>query len=136
MTPAGPRTVAEYVAACPPDARAAFMELWAALRAAAPEAAETIKYGLPTLVLEGNLVHAGVFKEHLGFYPAPSGLEAFASDWAPWKPSKGAVRFPLEAPLPLELVRRVVAFRVAENLERAAAKRAAEARPKTPGRRG
>ena len=90
--------------------------------AAAPEAEERISYQMPTFTLHGNLVHFAAFKNHIGFYPAPSGTETFRQELAPYQGSKGAIRFPITQPLPLELITKIVQFRVSENLSRAEAK--------------
>ena len=79
-----------------------------------PEAEETIKYGIPTFVYNGNLVHYAGYKGHIGLYPAPSGLERFGGELARYKRGKGSVRFPLDEDLPIELIRRIVAFRIEE----------------------
>ena len=86
---------------------------------AAPDAVEKISYGMPTFTLKGNLVHFGAFKTHIGFYPTPSGIEKFKDELAVYKGAKGSVQFPLDEPLPLDLVRRIVEFRVEENLAKA-----------------
>jgi uncharacterized protein YdhG (YjbR/CyaY superfamily) len=93
------------------------------IHAAAPEATEKISYQMPTFFLHGNLVHFAAFKHHIGFYPVPSGIEAFAAELAPYKRSKGAVQFPLDQPLPHDLITRIVDFRVAENRQKAEAKK-------------
>ena len=82
---------------------------------AAPEATEAISYGMPTFKLNGNLVHFGAFKSHIGFYPVPSGMAAFQDDLAAYKQGKGSVQFPLNKPMPLDLIRRMVEFRVQES---------------------
>ncbi|NCC34429.1 MAG: hypothetical protein EOM24_20805 [Chloroflexia bacterium] len=111
--------------------------LRAAIRAAAPEAEEAISYQMPTFRLHGNLVHFAAFKGHIGFYPTPSGIAAFEERLARYKSSKGAVQFPLDEPLPLDLVAEMVRFRVAENIAAAEAKaakrRAARARRSSEG---
>ncbi len=89
----------------------------------APGAVETISYAIPTFDLNGkHLVHFAGYARHVGFYPIPSGLEAFKEDLAPYKRGKGSVQFPLDQPLPTDLIRRIVKFRVAENLARASKK--------------
>jgi uncharacterized protein YdhG (YjbR/CyaY superfamily) len=113
----------EYIACFPKDVQKLLKEIRAAIRKGAPAAEEAIKYGLPTLVMEGNLVHFGAFKNHIGFYPAPSGIEAYKKELSVYESSKGAIRFPFDKPLPLALVTRIVKFRVMENLEKAKAKR-------------
>lgn len=82
----------------------------------APKAEETIKYGIPTYVLKGNLVHFGGYKNHIGFYPAPSGIEAFKKELSVYKNAKGSVQFPIDKPLPLTLITKIVQFRVKENM--------------------
>ncbi len=86
------------------------------IHAAAPGAEEKISYQMPTFYLKGNLVHFAAFKNHIGFYPVPSGILAFKKELSAYTTSKGGVRFPLDRPLPLALVARIVKYRVAENL--------------------
>jgi uncharacterized protein YdhG (YjbR/CyaY superfamily) len=112
-------SIDEYIATFPPEVRETLRELRATIRAAAPDAEETISYQMPTFVLKGNLVHFAAYKNHIGFYPTPSGIAAFAQELAAYESAKGSVRFPIDQPLPLELISRIVRFRVAENLERA-----------------
>lgn len=95
----------------------------ATIRKAAPKAEEAIKYAMPTFVLHGNLVHFAAFKNHIGFYPAPTGMEAFKKDLALYKTGRGSVQFPLDKPLPLALITRIVKLRVSENTARAAVKK-------------
>lgn len=83
---------------------------------AAPEAVEDICYRMPTYKLNGNLVHFAGYKNHIGFYPTPSAIEKFKHDLTLYKTSKGAIQFPIDQPLPLELVRKIVLFRVKESL--------------------
>ncbi len=109
-----PDAVSAYIAEFPPNVQALLEQMRLAIRQNASEAEETISYGLPTYRIHGNLVHFGAFRHHIGFYPGPMGIEAFAGDLAPFKKAKGSVRFPLDRPLPLDLVGRIVAFRVAE----------------------
>lgn len=115
-------TIDEYIAQFPPEIQAILSEVRAVIRAAAPQASEKISYQMPTFYLKGNLVHFAVHKTHLGFYPAPSGIEQFKDELSGYEYSKGAIRFPLDRPTPLDLVRRITAFRVEENLARAASK--------------
>ncbi len=119
----GPTTIDDYIASFPPDVQQILQELRATIKAAAPEAEETINYQIPTFTLKGNLVHFAAFKKHIGFYPAPSGIEAFKEALAPYEGAKGSVKFPLDSPLPLDLVSEIVQFRVAENLAKAEAKK-------------
>lgn len=112
-------TIDEYIAAFPAGVQKKLQEMRAAIKAAAPKASEKISYQMPTFVLNGNLVHFAAFKNHLGFYPVPTGIDKFKKELAAYKTSKGAVQFPLDKPLPLALIRRIVKFRVAENLKKA-----------------
>jgi uncharacterized protein YdhG (YjbR/CyaY superfamily) len=104
-----------YIAAFPPAVRRTLNELRAAIQAAAPDAQETISYGIPTFDLHGHLVHFAAYREHVGFYPDPSGIRAFQKELSGYDTSAGTVRFPLGRPLPLALVRKIVKFRAAEN---------------------
>jgi uncharacterized protein YdhG (YjbR/CyaY superfamily) len=115
-------TIDEYIAAFPVEVQKKLQEMRAAIKAAAPKASEKISYQMPTFVLNGNLVHFAAFKNHLGFYPVPTGIEKFKKELSAYKTSKGAVQFPLDKPLPLALIRRIVKFRVAENLQKAEGK--------------
>lgn len=112
-------TIDEYIAMFPAETQSLLAELRATIRTSAPEAQEKISYRMPTFAQAGNLVHFAAHKEHIGFYPAPSAIEAFREELAPFESSKGAVRFPIDRPLPLDLIRRIVEFRVAENLRQA-----------------
>jgi uncharacterized protein YdhG (YjbR/CyaY superfamily) len=114
-----PNKIDEYIADFPEDVQVKLQALRATIREAAPEAKETINYAMPTFQLKGNLVHFAAYKNHIGFYPAPSGIEAFKEELSVYKGAKGSVQFPLDQPLPLDLVNRIVQFRVAENLEKA-----------------
>ena len=114
-----PETIDTYIAQFPPVIQALLQEMRAVIHEAAPEATEAISYQMPTFKLHGNLVHFAAFKNHIGFYPAPSGIEAFKDDLAAYPGSKGAIRFPLDKPLPLDLVRRIVLYRVQENTTKA-----------------
>jgi uncharacterized protein YdhG (YjbR/CyaY superfamily) len=88
------------------------------IRKAAPKADETMSYGMPTFKLNGNLVHFAGYKNHIGFYPTPSGIEAFNKELSVYKSSKGAVQFPLDQRLPLTLITKIVKLRVKENEEK------------------
>ncbi|MDO8848251.1 MAG: DUF1801 domain-containing protein [Coriobacteriia bacterium] len=108
-------TIDEYIAEFPPDVQAVLEEMRALIHALAPDAVETISYAIPTFDLGGkHLVHFAGYEKHVGLYPAPSGMEAFKEDLKPYKTGKGSVRFPLDQPLPTELVRRIVEFRLTE----------------------
>jgi uncharacterized protein YdhG (YjbR/CyaY superfamily) len=118
----GAEEMDEYIAGFPPDVQEILEEVRATIRDAAPDAEETISYQIPTFRLEGNLVHFAAFKKHIGFYPAPSGIDEFKDDLSGFKGGKGSVQFPLDKPMPLDLIRRIVEFRVKENLARAEAR--------------
>ncbi|MBL8154511.1 MAG: DUF1801 domain-containing protein [Anaerolineae bacterium] len=115
----GFKTIDEYIATFPQDIQVILQELRATIRAAAPDASEKISYQMPTFYLEGNLVHFAAYRNHIGFYPAPRGIEAFREELSRYKGAKGSVQFPLGEPLPLDLIARIVAFRVQDNLARA-----------------
>ena len=121
-------TIDEYIKMFPEGVQRTLNELRQTIRDAAPEATETINYQMPTFTLHGNLVHFAAFKNHIGFYPTPSGIEAFKQELSPYKGAKGSVQFPMDQPLPLALIRRIVAFRVKENSER-------KSRKKTSGKK-
>ena len=115
-------TMDDYIAGFPDDIQAILQRIRMTVREAAPGAEETIKYQMPTFTLKGNLVHFAAFKNHIGFYPTPTGIESFQKELSPYKGAKGSVRFPLDQPIPFDLIKKIVAFRVEENLEKAAAK--------------
>ena len=116
-----PRNIDEYIAGFPPDVQEILEKIRVTIRKAAPDAKETIKYQMPTFTLKGNLVHFAAFKKHVGFYPAPTGIEEFQKELSVYKGGKGSVRFPLDKPIPFDLISKIVEFRVKENLERAEA---------------
>ncbi len=115
-------TIDEYIARFPAETQALLTAMRATIRAAAPDAQERIAYQMPTFALKGNLVHFAAQKGYIGFYPTSSGIAAFKDELARYKSTPGAVRFPFDQPLPLDLIRRITEYRVAENLARAAAK--------------
>jgi uncharacterized protein YdhG (YjbR/CyaY superfamily) len=106
-----------YIASFPPEIQAILEKVRQTIRAAAPDAKETISYQMPTFTLHGNLVHFAAFKNHIGFYPTPSGIKAFAAELSVYKGGKGSVKFPLDQPIPYDLIRKIVKFRVKENLQ-------------------
>jgi uncharacterized protein YdhG (YjbR/CyaY superfamily) len=111
----GLSSIDEYIATFPEEIQMILEELRATIKAAAPEAEEKISYQMPTFFLKGNLVHFAAFRNHIGFYPTPSGIQAFQDELSIYKGAKGSVQFPIEKPLPLKLISRIVEFRVAEN---------------------
>ena len=112
-------SIDEYIATFPAEIQKILGELRETIKAAAPEAEEKISYQMPTFALKGNLVHFAAYKNHIGFYPTPSGIEAFKDELSVYEGAKGSIRFPIEKPLPLELIKKIVKFRVAENLNKA-----------------
>ncbi len=119
---AAPQNIDEYIAGFPEDVQEILEKIRVTIRKAAPDAEETIKYQMPTFTLKGNLVHFAAFKKHIGFYPVPSGIEEFKDELSVYEGGKGSVKFPLDKPIPFDLISRIVKFRVKENLERAEAK--------------
>lgn len=116
-------TIDEYIASFPKDIQKLLKEMRATIQKAAPKAEEAIKYAMPTFVLNGNLVHFAAFKNHIGFYPAPQGIEEFKKELSKYKGAKGSVQFPLDQPLPLSLVTKIVKFRVAMNMDKVKTKK-------------
>ncbi len=106
-----------YIASFPNEIQPLLQEVRKVIREAAPEATEAIRYGIPTFRFRGNLVHFAAYDKHLGFYPTPSGIEAFREELSGFELGKGTVRFPLDAPIPLDLIKRIVEFRVKESGE-------------------
>ncbi|MEO5999531.1 MAG: DUF1801 domain-containing protein [Chitinophagaceae bacterium] len=112
------KDIDEYIAGFPKNVQKMLEDLRKTIRKAAPDAEETIGYAIPTFKLKGNLVHFAGYKNHIGFYPAPSGIEEFDKELSVYKGSKGSIQFPIDQPLPLDLVSRIVKFRVKKNLEK------------------
>ncbi|MGE5376985.1 MAG: iron chaperone [Bacteroidota bacterium] len=121
-TPAAPQTIDEYIAGFPADVQKILQKIRMTIHEAAPEATEKISYQMPTFYLNGNLVHFAGFKEHIGFYPVPTGIEKFKKELSVYKQGKGSVQFPLDQPMPYDLITKIVRFRVKENLAKAKAK--------------
>lgn len=112
------KNIDTYIAQFPKETQALLTQMRATIQKAAPKATESIKYGMPTFELNGNLVHFAAMKGHLGFYPAPSGIIAFKKELAPYDTSKGCIRFQYDEKLPLKLVSEITKFRVKENKEK------------------
>lgn len=112
----------EYIADFPEETQVLLRQMRETITNAAPEASEKISYAMPTFYLNGNLVHFAGYKNHVGFYPGPSGIAAFPEEMIQYKFSKGAVQFPLDKPLPIDFIKSVVVFRVEENLKKAGSK--------------
>jgi uncharacterized protein YdhG (YjbR/CyaY superfamily) len=112
-----PRSVAEYIDAAPTEAKKKLREMRACIRASAPNAKEGLKWGMPAFSCRRILVTFAAFKHHLGFYPTPSAVSAFAKDLKKFATAKGSIQFPLDKPLPLSLIRKITTFRVRESIE-------------------
>lgn len=117
------KTIDEYIDTFPNDVRNILNELRQTIKEAAPDAEEKISYQIPTFALHGNLVHFAAFKNHIGLYPAPRAIEAFKKELSRYEGAKGTVKFPIDKPLPLPLIRRIVKYRVKENLKRSQKKK-------------
>lgn len=115
-------TIDDYIASFPRETQILLQQVRSAIRKAAPEAGETINYGIPTFTLSGNLVHFAAFEHHIGFYPTPSGIENFRKELSVYESAKGSVKFPVDNPLPLDLISKIVKFRVNEKMEAKKAK--------------
>lgn len=109
-----PENIEEYIAGFPRNVQRILKQMRTTINTVAPDAEEAIKYGIPTFVLNGNLVHFAAFKNHIGFYPTPSGIEAFKKELSRYESAKGSVQFPIDKPMPLSLIEEIVRFRVKE----------------------
>ncbi len=117
-----PKNIDEYIACFPPEIQDILQRVRSAIRKAAPQATEKISYQMPCFYLHGNLVYFAAFKKHIGFYPVSSGIAAFKNELDGLTSGKGSVQFPLNKPIPYDLITRITEFRVAENSENAKAK--------------
>jgi len=118
-----PTTIDEYIADFPKNVQPHLEKVRAAIRKAAPDAEEAIKYSMPTFVLNGNLIHFAGWTSHVGLYPGSKPIEMFKDELAKYEISKGTVRFPLDKPIPLGLIGKITKYCVKRNSERAAAKK-------------
>ncbi|KIA97498.1 hypothetical protein OA88_21225 [Flavobacterium sp. JRM] len=118
MITSKPKTIDEYITGFPVAIQAVLEQVRQTIKKAAPNAKEKISYAIPTFTLNGNLVHFAAFKNHIGFYALPSGNEAFQEELSVYKSGKGSIQFPLDKPMPLDLITKIVNFRVKENLEK------------------
>jgi uncharacterized protein YdhG (YjbR/CyaY superfamily) len=112
------QTIDEYISVFPNNVQTILQTLRTVIKEAAPDATEKISYAMPTFYLNGNLVHFAAYKNHIGFYPTPSGIENFKEELSQYKNSKGAIQFPIDQPLPAELISKIVKFRVKENMSK------------------
>jgi len=114
-----PRNIDEYIAGFPDDVQGILEKIRRTIKEAAPDAEEKISYQIPTFTLKGNLIHFAAFKNHIGLYPTSRGIDEFKDELSGYKGGKGTVRFPMDQPIPFDLISRIVKFRVKDNLERA-----------------
>jgi len=112
----------QYISGFSSEIQAILQEIRVTIKKAAPEAQEAISYQMPTFKLNGNLIHFAAFKNHIGVYPAPTGIEQFRKELSAYKGGKGSVQFPFSLPMPYDLISRIVKYRVQENLEKTGAK--------------
>jgi len=112
------KTIDEYITSFPKNVQDILKKLRKVIKESAPLAEETINYGIPTFKLNGNLVHFAAFKKHIGFYPTPSAIVAFKKELTPFKQAKGSVQFPIDKPIPFDLIKKIVTYRVKENFKK------------------
>ena len=110
------KNVDEYIAAFDPEVQTILQKIREIVKELVPEATEKISYQMPTFYLNGNLVHFAAFKKHIGFYPTPNGIEAFQEELSKYKGAKGSVQFPLNQPIPYDLIRKIVLYRLEESM--------------------
>ncbi|GHT62419.1 hypothetical protein AGMMS50239_15690 [Bacteroidia bacterium] len=108
-------TIDEYIETFEPNIQKTLNEIRNFIKNEVPEAAEKISYGMPTFYLNGNLVHFAAFKDHYSFFPSPSGIDAFEKELASYRSGKGTLRFSIDKPIPWEIIKKIVQFRVKEN---------------------
>ncbi len=112
------KTIDQYIQDYPEEVKQLLEKMRQTIQKAAPEATEAIAYGIPTFRQNGNLVHFGGFKKHIGFYPAPSGIEEFKDEVKEYEAGKGSLQFPIDKPIPYDLITRIVKFRALENAKK------------------
>jgi uncharacterized protein YdhG (YjbR/CyaY superfamily) len=115
-------TIDAYIAGFPQDVQEVLQKIRREIKKAAPKAEETIKYQIPTFTMNGNLIHFAAYQNHIGVYPAPRGNEQFKEELAAYEGGKGTLRFPLDKPIPFDLIRRIAKFRVEETSKKVEAK--------------
>ncbi|ATP59156.1 hypothetical protein CPT03_05885 [Pedobacter ginsengisoli] len=118
-----PTTIDDYISAFPDEVQHVLQEFRKIVNDVAPDAEEKISYGIPTLFLNGNLVHFGGYKNHIGFYPGPGGITEFKDQLSGYELSKGTIKFPLNKPLPVEIISRITAYRAIENRKKTSLKK-------------
>jgi uncharacterized protein YdhG (YjbR/CyaY superfamily) len=117
-TKKGASTIDEHIAQFPVDTQKKLQQIRELIKSLAPGATETIAYGIPTFRLNGNLVHFAGYAQHIGFYPGSEAIEVFKQDLTAYKTSKGTIQFPLDQPLPMELIRKIILYRVQKNTKK------------------
>lgn len=117
------KDIDEYIAGFSEDVQEILETVRVTIKTAAPDAEEAIRYQIPTFTLNGNLVHFAAFKKHIGFYPAPRGIEQFKEELSVYKGAKGSVQFPLDQPIPYDLISRIVELRAKEQRQKVASKK-------------
>lgn len=117
-----PKDIDEYIAGFPPETQEILQKVRSTIKDAVPDAAEAIKYQIPTFTLQGNLISFAAYKKHIGIYPTPAGTEKFSQEIAPYKGAKSTVRFPLDQPIPYDLLSQMAKFRAKEHLANVAAR--------------
>lgn len=123
MNTAKPANIDGYIASFPKATQEILQQVRATIQKAAPEAVEKISYAMPTFYLQGNLVHFAAYEHHIGFYATPSAGTNFTKELSKYKQGKGSIQFPIDEPMPLSLITKIVKFRVKENMEKAALKK-------------
>ncbi|WP_199121427.1 iron chaperone [Pedobacter sp. ASV28] len=113
-----PKSMDEYIANFPVESQVILQEIREVIKSIVPQAKETISYAIPTFKLNGNLVHFAAYKNHIGFYPGAAGIDAFRNEISSYKSSRGAIQFPIHQPMPIALIKKMVEFRVNQNLEK------------------
>lgn len=113
------KSIDEYILKFPPEIQEILQNIRKVIKESAPDAEEKISYQMPTFAFHGNLVHFAAWKNHIGFYPTPSGNDAFKHELSEFKVAKGSIQFPIEKPMPYELISKIVKYRVAENIKKA-----------------
>lgn len=116
------KDIDSYIADFPEEVKAKLEKVRSTIHIAAPAAQETISYGIPTFIQQGNLVHFAGYKHHIGFYPGSDAIEVFKNELSEYKGAKGSVQFPLDKPMPFGLITKITKFRVKQNKEKAAEK--------------
>lgn len=130
-----PRTIDDYIADFPTDVQAKMQKVRSTIRKAAPKAEEAIKYGIPTFVLNGNLIHFAGYKNHIGLYPGSKPIEEFEDELVGYETSKGTVQFPLDKRIPFGLIGKITKFCVKRNVEKNLSRKGAKAQKNTSGNR-